>query len=166
MLEARLTARVPSARFETTGILRSHALTFDKRGTDGSGKGNVRPASPSDAVHGVVYTIADAEMPDLDGFEGGYARRMTTIRIDGRPQTAACYFAGGDATDPSLRPFDWYLALVVAGARQHGLPDAYCRTLEGVETVVDTDPERRGAALETLGEYRKPFETGLLLGGD
>jgi len=48
-------------------------------------------------------------------------------------------------------PFDWYKAFVVAGALEHGLPDAYIRALQDVVATRDPNDERREAALAVLG---------------
>jgi hypothetical protein len=44
--------------------------------------------------------------------------------------------------DASLRPYHWYKALVIAGAREHGLPVSYRSRLELVVTVSDLKPAR------------------------
>jgi hypothetical protein len=46
--------------------------------------------------------------------------------------------------DASLRPYHWYKALVIAGAREHGLPPSYRSRLELVVTVSDPNPTRAG----------------------
>ena len=45
--------------------------------------------------------------------------------------------------DDRLLPYRWYLAFVVAGAREHGLPESYVRTIAGVEARTDPSRERR-----------------------
>ena len=35
-------------------------------------------------------------------------------------------------SDPSLTPYDWYKAFVLAGAREHGLPQDYVAALDAV----------------------------------
>jgi gamma-glutamylcyclotransferase len=54
--------------------------------------------------------------------------------------TAVTYLATDK--DASLRPYHWYKALVIAGAREHGLPPSYRSRLELVITVSDPDPAR------------------------
>ena len=54
--------------------------------------------------------------------------------------TAVTYLATDK--DASLRPYHWYKALVIAGAREHGLPPNYRSRLELVVTVSDPDPMR------------------------
>jgi hypothetical protein len=61
--------------------------------------------------------------------------------------------------DASRAPFGWYKALVVAGALQHGLPDEYVRTLEGVVATRDPDSARREAARAVLGDFGRLTKT-------
>jgi len=57
---------------------------------------------------------------------------------------AACGpLARGEATDPAVLPFDWYLEIVAAGADEHALPEAYRRRLR--EIPVRRDPDRHRA---------------------
>ena len=44
--------------------------------------------------------------------------------------------------DPGLRPFDWYKALVAAGARRHGFPQPYRDAIESVSAQPDSDDAR------------------------
>ena len=48
-------------------------------------------------------------------------------------------------TDATLCPYDWYKALVIAGAREHGLPPEYLAAIEIVKAKSDDDAERRAA---------------------
>lgn len=45
-------------------------------------------------------------------------------------------------TDPSLKPWSWYKAHVMAGAREHGLPATYVAVIEGTEAAQDPDATR------------------------
>lgn len=44
--------------------------------------------------------------------------------------------------DRGALPYTWYKALVVAGAREHGLPPGYVDALEAVAAQDDPRPER------------------------
>jgi cation transport regulator ChaC len=144
MLRARITARVPSARVVGPAVLRGHALRWHKVGRDRSGKCDVvRDAAPGAAVHGVLYEIATAEKAALDRAEGlgaGYEEQTVPVECQGRVVPAHLYVAS--AIDPSLAPYSWYRALVVAGARQHALPAAYVEALQAVAAIEDADAER------------------------
>ncbi|MCO5073035.1 MAG: gamma-glutamylcyclotransferase [Rhizobiaceae bacterium] len=137
MLTERLTApkRCPSARPIGKARAPKRKLVFEKRSTDGSGKATLIVDSTLDQ-HGVLFEIDDREMGELDSAEGqgkGYDRidDFEVVCPDGRIVRAITYLA----TDPEegLAPYDWYLALVVAGARQHGLPDEQIAELASTE---------------------------------
>ena len=51
-------------------------------------------------------------------------------------------------------PYDWYLALIIAGARQGGLPEAYIQAVEATAFDVDGEEDRgtRQEALAALAE--------------
>jgi hypothetical protein len=46
------------------------------------------------------------------------------------------------AIDPTLRPYTWYKALVLAGARERGLPGDYIERMQQVPACDDADTER------------------------
>ena len=49
--------------------------------------------------------------------------------------------------DPDLKPFAWYLAHVLAGAREHRLPADYIAAIECLAVVDDPDPLRHASEL-------------------
>lgn len=143
MLSARLKARCPSARPRGVARLPGHELRWHKRSMDGSGKCDVVPASSDLAVFGVVYEIDANEKPALDQAEGlghGYDKKDATVILNGVAVTVSIYFA--TKADPALKPYTWYKALVVAGAKEHGLPAPYIASLETVEASEDANRTR------------------------
>ena len=146
MLSARLRERVPSAIVVGAGHVQGQKLAFDKPSDDGSGKCTMRPGDPQDCVHGVLFTIDASERPQLDRHEGldaGYEYGPITVTAAQGACEAFVYRA--TATDESLRPYDWYQELVVAGAIEHKLPDDYINALRAVEAQVDSDASRKEA---------------------
>ena len=111
MWQPRMRQRCPSARFVATATLRGWTASYDKPSTDGSAKLNIRPA-PACAVAGVIYQIEDHERTQLDAAEPAYTPVDTPVGL-------AYAYGGEPATVP---PADWYVELVEAGARSHGLP--------------------------------------------
>jgi gamma-glutamylcyclotransferase len=80
-------------------------------------------------VWGVLYEIDPAEFPTLDRVEAGYARRRAPVTTaDGQTAEAEVYISSDLTGDP--RPYDWYKALMVKGAREVGLPEDYVAFLE------------------------------------
>jgi gamma-glutamylcyclotransferase (GGCT)/AIG2-like uncharacterized protein YtfP len=137
MSSERLRLRVPSATTVGTASLRGYELRFRKRGRDGSAKCDAA-ARPGGEVHGVVYEIEPAGLEALDRFEPGYDRvEVEIVDRNGRALRAYTYLAQSGHVDDGLRPRLSYRAVVVAGAREHGLPEAY---VAGIEAIV-ADPD-------------------------
>lgn len=44
--------------------------------------------------------------------------------------------------DATAVPYDWYKTLVIAGAREHGLPDDYLALLQRTPARTDPDAQR------------------------
>jgi hypothetical protein len=158
MLTARLRERAPSATAIGIGQLEDHVLRWDKRSwRDGSGKCDAEfTGQRSDVVWGVVFELDPEEKPALDMAEGlgaGYMEKAVNILTEAGPLTVVTYFAIDK--DASLRPYHWYKALVIAGAREHGLPPSYRSRLELVITVSDLDPAR-ASVHNTLGARATP----------
>jgi len=145
MLSRRLLARVPSATAVGVGYTSDRRLTFDKVSTDGSGKCDIAPTqSPTDRVYGVLFEIPSAEKTRLDDAEGlgkGYREERVDIVTSFGTRQALAYVA--TAKEPTLRPYHWYKALVVAGATEHRLPDPYIEWLRTIESKQDLNPNRR-----------------------
>jgi gamma-glutamylcyclotransferase len=154
MLTARLVERVPSATATGIGHLPAHTLRWDKRSRhDGSGKCDAEHTGrEEDAVWGVLYEFDPADKAALDRAEGlgaGYAEKaVDVVTADG---TAAAVTYVATDKDPALRPFHWYKDLVVAGAREHGLPVDYRAHLDLVPTVSDPDLARNTRHHRLLG---------------
>lgn len=144
MLRARLLARTPGAVKVGTATLIGHELRWHKRGQDGSGKCDVVVSRvPGACVHGVVWQIPHAEKPWLDAAEGlgeGYDEdRVEVVLAD---SLVACRVYRATLIEPGLRPFEWYRALVTAGAREQGLPEDYIDRLQAVDAQFDEDRDR------------------------
>ena len=137
---ARLLKRTPTARLLGTACLPDWSLGFCKRSKDASGKCTIRPGS--DGVHVAIFELSAADKQVLDEIEGlgnGYSEILLDV-----PGFGNCfsYVAESSHIDETLRPYDWYRELVLAGARLHGFPDDYVQRLEAVPTTADPDGER------------------------
>ena len=154
MLPARLAARCATARLVGPGHATGFAIRFDKGGMDGSGKATLWPGPA--AVPGVLYRLSDADLVTLDAYEGvgrGYARREIDILTPDGPARAYAYIA--DQPVEGLLPFDWYVALILAGALIHALPSDHLAMLAAVPHQPDPDLDRPGriAALQALAAH-------------
>ena len=113
-------------------------LVLDKPGIVpvGHGFANIVPDA-SAAVLGVLYELRAVELDHLDLTEGvligNYRRIEVAAETLASPATqiAAQTFVS-DRRDPSLRPSTRYLACLVAGALEHGLPAEYVEWLRAV----------------------------------
>ncbi|MDP3085104.1 MAG: gamma-glutamylcyclotransferase family protein [Rubrivivax sp.] len=152
MATLRLRARTPSAQPLGIARLPGHRLMWHKAGADGSAKCDIlATGSADDDVWGVLFEIALHERPLLDRAEGlgrGYDHKAVTVHAAHGSVDAGAYHA--THVDAGLRPFDWYLAYVVHGAREHGLPDSYRAELAAVAAIIDPDGERRRLNLALL----------------
>ena len=166
LLTRRLTdpLRAPSAVAVGIASVSGFVMRFHKIGTDRSGKCTLIPTGDdADVVYGVLYEFAPADLAGLDREEGvhlgGYARRSLRLRLpNGDPAEAMTYIAGERYVDAACVPFDWYRDLVVAGAREHGLPTGpYVDKLERTPAIPDPDAARAADARRLLpGPFPTP----------
>jgi gamma-glutamylcyclotransferase (GGCT)/AIG2-like uncharacterized protein YtfP len=150
---ARMRLRVPSARQLGCAVLTGHVLRFHKQSIkDGSAKCDAHYTGRSqDRVYGAVYSLAPEEKAALDTIEGpGYEIAERVVIHDGNHQAVFLYRARPEAIAADLQPYDWYHALVVAGARHHGLPPTYVDSLAAVPTRNDPDTHRANRELAPL----------------
>ena len=139
MCDPWLRRHAPSAVARGRGILAQHRLTFEKESGDGSAKSTIAWSDGS-SVHGVLFDIAPPDLPLLNTKEGGYVVRKVVVESAGADVPAWTYVAAPVRT--SLRPFEWYVALIVAGADHHGVPKDYSRPIADTPTTPDSDRER------------------------
>lgn len=164
MLEPRLRARCPSARLIGAASCAGHDIAFDKIGLDGSGKATLMGWAGG-TVRGGLYQLDARDIEALDLFEGvglGYDRIELEVTQGPRVHLAFTYQAGPRFRQPGLPVFDWYLDLVLAGARQLALPDAWIARLAAIEAEPDPlpDRDRRAEALALLSAIPAAWRRG------
>lgn len=148
MFSPRLRFRVPGAEVLGQATLRGYQLRFHKRsGKDGSAKCDAYKTENDDnAVRGVLYRIPVSQLGDLHRAEGrGYGYNDAEVPVwspDGTSQIALTYLAAASHVVADLRPFSWYWDFVVAGAREHGLPEEYVAAFIA-PVAHDPDPDRK-----------------------
>ncbi len=155
LLSTRLIARCQSARVVGVAMTDGWTVNFTKPGGDGSGKaGLVR--RDGTAHPGVVYELSADELPVLDQIEGvghGYTRAddfAVTMVADGEPVSTATYIP--QRHDPALMPFDWYLALCIAGATENRFAPQVMSAFQATPFKPDHENHRpaRLAGIEAL----------------
>lgn len=141
---------------EVAHMLKS-PLDFSKLSKDQSGKATLLPADNSIVVHGVLFEISNDDCKALDIAEGkgnGYERYTLKVQVakDDGLIPAHSYLA--TKTDSKLQPYNWYKALVLAGAIRHGLPKAHRLEISDLKAVDDPCPcrESRCEAIAVLKE--------------
>lgn len=135
--------RCPSARFVGAASLRDHRLAFTRRSIKRRcGVADVVPAE-GQVVWGAVFEVDGGDIGRLDAAEGyapgrsknAYRREERPVLLEkGQLWTAAVYFGEPQETPPPL-PNQEYKDLILGGARQWGLPEAYVRQLEAIEVA-------------------------------
>jgi AIG2 family protein len=140
------------------GVVPQHALparavgwrlVFDKPGLLATGEGFANIVAEPDAhVYGVLYKVNDADLAHIDLTEGvligNYQRVETTViglSDSARSRTASTLTSERHAL--GLLPSTRYMALLIEGAIEHGLPADYVEFLR----AVPARPESAAAAL-------------------
>jgi gamma-glutamylcyclotransferase len=135
-------ARCPSAKFVAKALLKDHRLCFPRCGSKrGCGVASVECAR-GDHVWGVVYDIADEDVPKMDKCEGfdpnrsqnSYNRAQIIVLSDGNaatPMTVVTYIAEPQENPPL--PNANYRDTIVCGARAWKLPDDYVKRFEAIK---------------------------------
>ena len=148
MLTERLRRRCPSATVVGNAEAKGYAFEYNKRSTDNSVKANIM-TDPSGVLStpGVVFRILESELDSLDRAEGkckGYRRENNfSVRLldSGKHIETVCYI--GEDIIEGRKPYDWYLALVIAGAYEHNLSTNYIASLKLKGYWVDKDLSRK-----------------------
>lgn len=158
MLPARLINRCSSARLIGTGIAPNYRLAFSKASKDGSGKATLVAARGA-RLPGVIFEIDDSERAALDRHEGlglGYRREDAFVVegiVPGSTFLTSTYLA--TSLDAQLKPFDWYLATVIAGASYHDLDETHIAALKSTLFIEDTEKDRntRVVAVKAMQDH-------------
>jgi len=127
MSSSRLALRIGEVRIVGAAHVRGYAHRFNKRGKDGTAKGNML-AEGEERIWGVLYEVDEGQLRALDGFEGGYQRRTVEVVARSGDLITSWGYVGFELDD-SLEPTREYLAHYVAGAREHELPEPYLRQI-------------------------------------
>ncbi len=135
MSSARLHSRVASAKIIGPAFLKDRRMLFNKHSKDSSGKANLIE-SPGDVTWGVLYEIDIQDLGTLDKVEGGYKRIPVQVwKSDGKTVEAVTYVST-ELTDDHVA-YEWYKDLLIAGAREHNLPQDYIAYLERLPSKPD-----------------------------
>lgn len=88
---------------------------------------------PGSVVHGLLWSLTDADLTALDQYEGvpagHYTRTTLPVLVRGKPLEAQVYLAADPAPG---KPRRGYLETITRAARDLGLPPDYIADLEGM----------------------------------
>jgi gamma-glutamylcyclotransferase len=134
----RRTGEIREAR---CACLPGYRITFDKLGSDRTGKANITP-DDTHVVWGVAYLCSGealTKMDDYEGVAGGHYRRESLqVRCESdETLDAVTYVAGEQHVGSPIPPTPEYLHRIVSGARNHGLPEEYIREIQ--QAAQDTE---------------------------
>ena len=118
----------------------------------------------------MLYRVSKKELEILDAFEGagkgrGYIRcDQFSVHLAENDKIVNTKTYLASCTKSDLKPYDWYLALVIAGVFKHRLGDAHLKMLQRVPYLPDPNCMRRErcVALEVLAEAGFPDYRSLL----
>jgi hypothetical protein len=97
-------------------------------------------------AYGAVFDIRPGEVSALDDLEGlgnGYYKEQLQVVTNGELVSVFTYLASSSHLITTLRPYDWYKGLVLAGARQHAFPGSYIDCIRSWPSQRDYDYARR-----------------------
>ena len=122
------------------GVLHDFALRFDLPiGPGERGVANVAPC-PGDHVWGALYQLTHTDAEQLDRTEGvdrGFYRRLEIAVVTPDAARLGAFTYRSEFSRPERKPSRRYLGLLLAGAREHGLPADYVERLRAWPLAVD-----------------------------
>jgi gamma-glutamylcyclotransferase (GGCT)/AIG2-like uncharacterized protein YtfP len=127
MNEKQMASRCPGCKLIGRARLKGYSFLINERGVASV------TVAPKRIVHGLLWTITDADEKALDRYEGVgrklYAKSTVTVgsEADGANIDALLYI-GSDNSPGSPRPS--YLEKIIGAARAHNLPTEYVAELE------------------------------------
>jgi len=165
LLPHRLQRRCESARLVGVAEVRDYSLDFSKRSNDRSGKATIFKQNNAKVI-GAIFEIKKTEQSTLDGHESlgsGYERDDNfEVMLTQAQQAVQCstYIAPHEHRDYCLDPYDWYLGLVIAGARLHAFPEKSITRLKNQTFTPDPRLARqsRHEAIGILSEAGYPLK--------
>ena len=138
-----LKRRIPTAQLVGAGLLPGYCLAFRKRGRDGAARSDACASDePGAMLPGAVYLLREQELAQLGAAGAGYRTKAVRVMVAGEPLRATTWIAAPAEIATDLLPWDWYVALIRAGAELLALPVTHRRWLDAVQTAADPDPDR------------------------
>jgi gamma-glutamylcyclotransferase len=161
MLRARLIARdVLLLDHGQPGSANGYNLLFNKRSDDGSSKANL-VAAPGEKTWGVLFAVEPNSLDDLDNAEGApdHYRREYGLRVQtpaGEVEAMTYLAQPGKIQANPGHPYDWYLALILAGALANpAIPRRWLAHLRQIaQPIADPRQPPRRTCSEAITQLR------------
>jgi gamma-glutamylcyclotransferase len=130
----RLQERVGKVMHCGLATLEGYRFSFNKKGSDGTGKANIMP-DDSSTVEGAIYQLTEEQLNQLDRYEGApkhYQRKNVFLTFpSGQKVEAITYVAQNHFISPRpLRPSVEYLNHIFNGARENHLSSAMVQKIQ------------------------------------
>ncbi|KAK8780245.1 hypothetical protein V5799_018414 [Amblyomma americanum] len=120
----------PTAKFFDIGELEGYRIVFVDEYQSWQGASAALEKDDQRTTHGVVWTIPVKELEHLDKQESSYDAGNVTVKLSsGEEVVCRTYFYGTRKPGKKCLPSLLYKAVIVAGAIEHKLPEAYVREL-------------------------------------
>ena len=138
-----LRRRIPGAALVGAAALPGHRLAFRKRGRDGAARSDACPSDAAGAsLPGALYRVLPEDLQRLGAAGAGYRAEHVQVDSAGGAVSAVTWRADPSEIIDGLLPWDWYVALIRAGAVMLGFPEAHLAWLDAQPTAVDADAGR------------------------
>lgn len=137
LLKERIHINNPSAKMISVGKVEGYRLDFNHFSKRWKGAAATIVEDPSSYVYGVLWELANEDMPHLDKQEGVHQNiyRVMDVEVEtdkGNHVPARSYQVIRPLED-DRRPSYVYLDVIIRGAKENGLPEDYIKFLEGIE---------------------------------
>lgn len=126
-------------RSSRPGWLEGFELCFDLPVGPGERAVANLAVAPEAVVHGVLYSISQAEASLLDRTEGvdrGFYERLI-VRVNREEGSDEAFTYVSPHRVEHRKPSARYLGLLLEGAREHGLPASYIEKLAALPLAID-----------------------------
>jgi gamma-glutamylcyclotransferase (GGCT)/AIG2-like uncharacterized protein YtfP len=128
-----MATRCPDAVAVAAGSVTGWELTFRRRSLRWGGHAaDLRPHHHG-VTWGVVWRVSPAGWRSLDRYEAAYRRETVVVATPGGSLEAVTYLLS--VPDEEGLPAAAYKEAMVDGARQHGVPDRWCRSLSTLDVA-------------------------------
>ncbi|XP_037288484.1 gamma-glutamylcyclotransferase [Rhipicephalus microplus] len=142
----------PTAKFFDIGELEGYYIDFFDYFESWRGASAALQKGPGRIAHGVVWTVPKEDIHNLDRQESDYEGVDVTVKLSsGEDAVCRTYVYGRTKAGKRDLPSLFYKAVIVAGAVEHQLPEAYVQELvkqpdngnvQGVSVPLDVEELR------------------------